>query len=60
MPFEEKDIGEVGICRLLMPLLLCIYTASEPRASVNEKLDSIAPGEHTEIKTSNTRTDSEE
>lgn len=34
----EKDIGDVGIRGLLMPPFLCIV-----RASVNEKLDSIAP-----------------
>jgi hypothetical protein len=42
--FEEKDIGDVGIrILLLMPLLLCIFRASVPTASVNEKLDSTAP-----------------
>lgn len=40
---EEKDIGDVGIRRLLMPPFLCIFRASGLTASVNEKLDSIAP-----------------
>ena len=34
----EKDIGDVGTRGLLMPPFLCIV-----RASVSEKLDSIAP-----------------
>lgn len=40
---EEKDSGDVGIRRLLMLPFLCIFRASGPIASVNEKLDSVAP-----------------